>query len=142
MKSDRPTISPLFLSQFEVDEAVPFKRHLNRLEVEIGKEDYSHLKRVELLDDMPGDDRFTAMTEITGRLLKSTQNNYNRELLKRLRARIYLDTDHYAIYYRLPDRCLRFVAAWRETVLEKFCASVPTADFGWRPCGKTLPEFL
>ena len=30
MKTDRPDISPLFLSQFEVDEAVPFKRHLNR----------------------------------------------------------------------------------------------------------------
>ena len=39
MKTDRPDISPLFLSQFDVDEAVPFKRHLNRLEVEIGKEE-------------------------------------------------------------------------------------------------------
>jgi len=141
MKTERPAISPLFLSEFEVDEAVPFKRHLNRLEVEIGKEDYSHLKRVELLDDMPGDDRFAAMTEITGRLLKSTQNNYNRELLKRLQAHIYLDTDRYAIYYRLPDRCLRFVATWREAVLEKFFSCVPTADRGWCPAGKTLPEF-
>ena len=141
MKTDRPAISPLFLSQFEVDEALPFKRHLNRLEVEIGKEDYSHLKRVELLDDMPGDDRFAAMTEITARLLKSTQNNYNRELLKRLRARIYLDTESYAIYYRLPDRCLRFVAAWRETVLEKFFSNVPTADCGWCSGGKNLPQF-
>jgi len=141
MKTDRPDISPLFLSQFEVDEAVPFKRHLNRLEVEIGKEDYSHLKRVELLDDMPGDNHFAAMDEITERLLKSTQNNYNRELLKRLCARIYLDTEHYAIYYRLPDRCLRFVAAWREAVLEKFFSTVPTQDCGWHPCGKSLPEF-
>ena len=118
MNTERPGISPLFLSQFDVDEAVPFKRHLNRLEVEIGKEDYSHLKRVELLDDMPGGEHFASMAEITERLLKSTQNNYNRELLKRLRARIYLDTNHYAIYYRLPDRCLRFVATWREAVLE------------------------
>ena len=101
MKTDRPDISPLFLSQFEV----------------------------------------AAMDEITERLLKSTQNNYNRELLKRLCARIYLDTDHYAIYYRLPDRCLRFVAAWREAVLEKFFSVVPTEDCGWHPCGKSLPEF-
>ena len=43
MNNQRPTISPLFLSQFEVDEALPFQRHLNRLEVEIGQEDYSKL---------------------------------------------------------------------------------------------------
>ena len=141
MTNQRPQISPLFISQFEVDEAVPFRRHLNRLEVEIGKEDYSHLKRVELLDEIPADEQFSAMVEITERILKSTQNNYNRELLKRLQVRIYLDSENYAIYYRLPDRCLRFVATWRETVLKKFFASVLTEDSGWHRCGHALPDF-
>ena len=98
MQDPRPSISPLFLSQFEVDAAVPFKRHLNRLEVEIGREDYSQLKRVEKLAEMPSEGIFSAMTEITARLLKSTQNNYNRELLKRLQVRIYLDPERYSIY--------------------------------------------
>ncbi len=141
MTEQRPGISPLFLSQFEVDEAIPFKRHLNRLEVEIGREDYSQLKRVELLDRVPGEEAFAGMTQITGRLLKSTQNNYNRELLKRLKIRIYLDPADYSIYYRLPDRCLRFVATWRQSVLERFFAAVPSVDYGWRPCGHALPEF-
>lgn len=141
MKDHPPGISPLFLSQFEVDEAVPFRRHLNRLEVEIGREDYSQLKRVELLDEVPGEETFTAMVEITELLLKSTQNNYNRELLKRLQVRIYLDSLHYSIYYRLPDRCLRFVATWRQAVLQRFFARLPTEDSGWQPCGKALPEF-
>ena len=141
MKNQRPKISPLFLSQFEVDETVPFQRHLNRLEVEIGQEDYSRLKRVELLDDVPDESTFSAMVEITERLLKSTQNNYNRLLLKRLQARIYLDPSHYSIYYRLPDRCLRFVATWRKEVLQRFFAEVPISDSGWHPCGLALPEF-
>ncbi len=141
MKDQPPGISPLFLSQFEVDEAVPFQRHLNRLEVEIGREDYSQLKRVELLDEVPGDETFAAMIEITELLLKSTQNNYNRELLKRLQTRIYLDPVHYSIYYRLPDRCLRFIATWRQTVLQRFFSKVPTEDSGWQPCGQSLPEF-
>ncbi len=141
MTEQRPGISPLFLSQFEVDEAIPFKRHLNRLEVEIGREDYSQLKRVELLDGIPGEEAFAAMTDITGRLLKSTQNNYNRELLKRLQVRIYLDPLDYSIYYRLPDRCLRFVATWRQSVLRRFFTAVPTLDHGWQPCGHALPEF-
>ncbi len=141
MPDQRPTISPLFLSQFEVDEAIPFQRHLNRLEVEIGQEDYSQLKRVELLDEVPDETTFTGMVEITDRLLKSTQNNYNRELLKRLQARIYLDPVHYSIYYRLTDRCLRFVATWRQTVLKRFFSEVPTEDSGWNPCGQALPEF-
>jgi len=141
MNPQQPGISPLFLSQFEVDEALPFKRHLNRLEVEIGQEDYSHLKRVELLDDLPGDDYFAPMAEMTDRLLTSTQNNYNRELLKRLRVRIYLDTGQYAIYYRLPDRCLRFVATWRKAVLRKFFPALPIGDSGWHPCGHALPAF-
>ncbi len=141
MQDQAPGISPLFLSQFEVDEAIPFKRHLNRLEVEIGREDYSQLKRVELLDAMPGEERFAAMVEITARLLQNTQNNYNRELLKRLQVRIYLDPVHYSIYYRLPDRCLRFVATWRQAVLRRFFAAAPTEDSGWHPCGQALPEF-
>jgi hypothetical protein len=141
MKNQRPKISPLFLSQFEVDETVPFQRHLNRLEVEIGKEDYSQLKRVELLDEAPDEDTFASMIEITERLLKSTQNNYNRELLKRLQARIYLDPNHYSIYYRLPDSCLRFVATWRKEVLQRFFTEIPTRDSGWHPCVHALPEF-
>ena len=141
MRDKRPGISPLFLSQFEVDEAVPFQRHLNRLEVEIGQEDYSQLKRVERLDEVPDDETFAAMVEITERLLKSTQNNYNRELLKRLQTRIYLDPVHYSIYYRLPDRCLRFVATWRQAVLQRFFAGVPIEDSGWQPCGLALPGF-
>ena len=141
MKNQKPKISPLFLSQFEVDETVPFQRHLNRLEVEIGQEDYSRLKRVELLDEVPADATFASMIEITERLLKSTQNNYNRVLLKRLQARIYLDPIHYSIYYRLPDRCLRFVATWRKEVLQRFFAEVPTSDSGWLPCAHALPEF-
>ena len=141
MKDRPPGISPLFLSQFEVDEAVPFQRHLNRLEVEIGREDYSQLKRVELLDEMPEEKVFAVMVEITERLLKSTQNNYNRGLLKRLQARIYLDPVHYSIYYRLPDRCLRFIATWRLAVLQRFFAAVPTENSGWNSCGKALPEF-
>jgi len=141
MKNQKPKISPLFLSQFEVDETVPFQRHLNRLEVEIGQEDYSRLKRVELLDEVPDEAIFANMIEITERLLKSTQNNYNRVLLKRLQARIYLDPIHYSIYYRLADRCLRFVATWRKEVLQRFFAEVPTFDSGWHPCSHALPEF-
>jgi hypothetical protein len=141
MKDPLPGISPLFLSQFEVDEAVPFQRHLNRLEVEIGREDYSQLKRVELLDQVPAEQTFTAMVEITERLLKNTQNNYNRALLERLQVRIYLDPVHYSIYYRLPGRCLRFVATWRQAVLQRFFARLPTEDSNWQPCGKALPEF-
>lgn len=141
MQDQGTGISPLFLSQFEVDEAIPFKRHLNRLEVEIGREDYSQLKRVELLAAIPGEESFAAMVEITARLLQNTQNNYNRELLKRLQARIYLDPVHYTIYYRLPDRCLRFVATWRQAVLRRFFTAEPTEDSGWHPCGHALPEF-
>ena len=65
MKKQPPGISPLFLNHFEVDEAIPFQRHLNRLEVEIGREDYSQLKRVELLDHLPGDETFASMVEMT-----------------------------------------------------------------------------
>lgn len=141
MNEQRPGISPLFLSQFEVDETLPFQRHLNRLEVEIGQEDYSQLKRVELLDPIPDDEQFSVMVDITERLLKTTQNNYNRELLIRLKARIYLDPEYYAIYYRLPDRCLRFCANWRENVLQLFFKEIPTVDTGWQLCSHALPDF-
>jgi hypothetical protein len=141
MTVDRTKISPLFLSQFEVDDRLPFQRHLNRLEVEVGREDYRHLKRVELLDEEPTDTEFAAMVEITDRLLKTTQNNYNRDLLTRLQARIYLDQRHYTVYYRLPDRCLRFEPTWRKKVLQRFFRQPPTEDTGWRTCGTALPDF-
>lgn len=134
-------ISPLFLSDFEVDEHLPFQRHLNRLEVEIGKEDYSHLKRVELLAEPPAERLFAAMEEITARLLKTTQNNYNRELLMRLNARIYLDPSDYVVYYRLPERCFRFVPVWRTKLLQRFFRQTPQVDSGWQPAGVGLPRF-
>lgn len=141
MQVDRSKISPLFLNQFEVDARLPFQRHLNRLEVEIGQEDYRHLKRVELLDKQPDDTVFEAMLDITDRLLKTTQNNYNRNLLIQLKARVYLDPAHYTVYYRLPDRCLRFEPTWRKKVLQRFFKEPPTADTGWGECGNALPGF-
>jgi hypothetical protein len=141
MKENRPAISPLFISQFEVDSALPFQRHLNRLEVEIGREDYSHLKRVNLLEEEPSAEEFASMEEITARLLSTTQNNYNRELLKSLGVRIYLDPVHYAVYYRLPDRCLHFEPTWRIKVLQRFFSDQPTTETGWRLCSNTLPGF-
>ena len=134
-------ISPLFISQFEVDSALPFERHLNRLEVEIGKEDYSHLKQVELLESPPPDTQLSTMLEITERLLKTTQNNYNRTLLENLQVRIYLDPATYAVYYRLPDRCLRFQPSWRQKVLQRFFKTVPLTETGWIPADRTLPQF-
>jgi hypothetical protein len=137
----RPDIPALFVSNFKVDYAAPFRRHLNRLEVEIGGEDYHHLKRVELLSESPPESQFAAMEEITVRVLETTQNNYNRDLLRRLGIRVYLDVPRYAIYYRLPDRSLRFTAAWRQKALARFFGEVPVGDTGWRSCGSALPEF-
>lgn len=140
--SNRPCgIPKLFTCPFEVDLSAPFQRHLNRLEVEIGREDYRHLKRVELLRELPPEAAFAAMEEITGRLLDHTQNNYNRELLRRLGIRVFLDPAHYAVYYRLADRALRFVAKWRGQVLHQFFGRIPIDDSGWRPCGSALPGF-
>ncbi len=136
-----PNIPKLFISNFTVDYSAPFRRHLNRLEVEIGREDYRHLKRVELLDQMPSETRFAGMEEITGRVLKTTQNNYNRDLLQRLGIRVYLDPADYAVYYRLPDRALRFFPVWRQKVLTRFFGSPPGTDTGWRPCGSRLSGF-
>ncbi len=134
MPKRSPKIPKLFISQFTVDYEAPFKRHLNYLEVEIGREDYRHLKRVELLDEHPTEAQFAAMEEITERLLKTTQNNYNRDLLQKLGIRVYLDSTHYAVYYRLADRVLRFIANWREQTLSRFFGQVPTSETGWHSC--------
>ena len=141
MKPGIPKIPDLFRCEFQVDANAPFCRHLNRLEVEIGREDYRHLKRVELLTESPDDAAFAAMEEITDRLLATTQNTYNRDLLQRLGVRVYLDLPHYAVYYRLHDRVLRFVAAWRQRVLSRFFGAVPVDDSGWREAGAALPGF-
>ncbi|MCF6179564.1 MAG: dicarboxylate/amino acid:cation symporter, partial [Geopsychrobacter sp.] len=125
--SPHKTISPLFVSDFTVDTASPFERHLNRLEVEIGGEDYRGLKRVELVE-LP-DHAFEGMVELTERLLHSTQNNYNRQLLIDLRIRVYLDKASYQVYYRLPQRTIRFVPSWREGVLLRIFGKVSPITF-------------
>lgn len=134
-------ISPLFLNRFTVDTDAPFERHLNRLEVEIGQEDYAGLKRVERLSPVPPGHHFASMEELTGRLLKSTQNNYNRELLLQLGIRVYLDVPRYHVYYVWQGHCLRFVPIWRERVLSLFFGEPPRDDHAWRDCGTRLPGF-
>ena len=141
MRPGPPKIPDLFRCEFQVDASAPFRRHLNRLEVEIGREDYRHLKRVELLAEGLEESDFAGMEEITGRLLATTQNNYNRALLQRLGVRIYLEPAHYAVYYRLHDRTLRFVAAWRQRVLRWFFGRMPVDDSGWQDAGGALPGF-
>ncbi|MDT8419479.1 MAG: hypothetical protein RQ754_03530 [Desulfuromonadales bacterium] len=136
-----PKISPLFLSRFTVDSAAPFERHLNRLEVEIGREDYAGLKRVERIDPSPPPTFFAGMEDLTGRLLKTTQNNYNRELLKRMEISVRLDVPRYHVYYHWPGCCLRFVPVWRERVLQLFFHDLPLVDLDWRDCGSVLPGF-
>jgi hypothetical protein len=135
------SIPKLFKSRFTVDYSAPFRRHLNRLEVEIGREDYRHLKRVELLAESPAEKDFDAMEEITSRLLETTQNNYNRDLLRRLGIQVYLDVPQYAVYYRLPEKTLRFVATWRQQVLHRFFRTVPAEDTGWRSGAPRLADF-
>ncbi|ORJ61274.1 hypothetical protein [Geothermobacter hydrogeniphilus] len=137
----KPQIPPLFLSRFTVDDSAPFQRHLNRLEVEIGQEDYRHLKRVELLEQPLTEAEAAAMLDITERLLATTQNNYNRNLLMSLGIRVLLDEASYRVYYLCGDRTIRFVPLWREKVLKKFFGVVPLADSGWRPCRSLLPDF-
>lgn len=134
------TIPKLFMNQFTVDPAAPFARYLNRLEVEIGREDYRMLKRVERLEPLPAE-RFAAMEELTTRIFDSTQNLYNRDLLKRLRVRIYFDRELYCIYYRMQHQTIRFRPHWRETVLQHFFATIPTRDTGWCDCGIKLAGF-
>ena len=141
MPRGAPDIPALFRHRFSVDYSAPFKRHLNRLEVEIGREDYHHLKKIELLATAPSEAQFADMEEITARLLNTTQNNYNRDLLRRLNIRVYLDARHYDVYYRLPDRSLRFIAAWRQKVLGRFFGRAPLQDTGWRPAGTRLAGF-
>ena len=142
MNGRRPEISPLFISQFEVDSSSPFERHLNRLEVEIGREDYSQLKRVDLLTVPPSEEAFSSMVEMTERLLKSTQNIYNRDLLVRLGVRIYLEPASYKVYYRLPDRCLCFIPTWRNKILAQFFQPRPEKSTGWEDCRSALPGFV
>lgn len=141
MNSRRPQLSPLFISQFEVDTSSPFERHLNRLEVEIGREDYSRLKRVELLSEVPTETAFSAMTDITDRILESTQNTYNRDLLQRLGVRIYLEPLAYEVYYRFAQRCLKFIPTWRNEALQLFFNIRPEVDSDWTDCRSALPGF-
>ncbi len=133
------SISPLFVSDFTVDAAAPFERHLNRLEVEIGGEDYRDLKRVELVE--LSDQAFDGMVELTERLLHTTQNNYNRQLLIDLKARVYLDKSGYHVYYRLPDRTIRFVPSWRERVLTRVFGRLPLESCDWTSCPGLLAGY-
>ncbi len=135
----KKTISPLFVSDFTVDAAAPFERHLNRLEVEIGGEDYRGLKRVEMVE-LP-DEAFDGMVDLTERLLHTTQNHYNRQLLIELQARIYLDKSRYYVYYRLPERTIRFVPSWRERVLTRVFGGLPMETCDWTPCPGLLVGF-
>jgi hypothetical protein len=137
----RPHIPPLFLSNFTVEDAAPFQRHLNRLEVEIGREDYHHLKRVEKLDQPLSAAAVAGMTDITERLLATTQNNYNRSLLQELGVRVLFDQRLYRVYYHLHHQSIRFVPVWREWVLDKFFHELPCEDTGWSGCDKVLPGF-
>jgi len=137
----RPKLSPLFLNRFTVDSAAPFERHLNRLEVEIGREDYAGLKQVELVDPVPDASFFSEMEELTERLLKTSQNHYNCELIQRLGIRVFLDVSRYYVYYRWADHCLRFVPVWRERVLKLFFREIPQTNHDWRDCGTVLPGF-
>ena len=124
-------IPPLFVSCFSVEEDDPFRRYLNRLEVEIGQEDYGHLMDVDLSPDRPSDSFFSSMEDITERLLKTTQNNYNRQLLLRLGIHVFLDPRLYHVWYRLADRAVRFSPLWRERVLSRFFGCIPVEDTGW-----------
>jgi hypothetical protein len=133
------SISPLFISDFTVDANAPFERHLNRLEVEIGGEDYRGLKRVELVDLPPA--AFAEMVELTGRLLHTTQNAYNRQLLIDLQVRVYLDPASYQVYYRQPRQTIRFVPSWRERVLKRVFGCLPFESCDWCPCPALLPGF-
>lgn len=141
MTVSKDRIPPLFVNRFRVDYEAPFKRHLNRLEVEVGREDYRHLKRVELLDVHPDDDFFTGMLDITERIAATTQNHYNLDLLQRLGIRVCLDPASYRVYYRLRDRTICFRPWWREKVLQRFFGGLPGDDSGWCPAGPVLPGF-
>ena len=132
-------ISPLFISEFSVDPDAPFERHLNRLEVEIGGEDYRGLKQVDLVE-LP-EEQFAGMVELTERLLHTTQNSYNRQLLIELKARIYLDPQRYYVYYRLPQQTIRFLPRWREGVLTRVFGHLPLETTDWQPCPGLLSGY-
>ena len=133
MTEKQPQIPQLFVNRFTVEETAPFRRYLNRLEVEIGREDYRHLKQLDLFEPEPSATFFEPFEDLTERLLKTTQNNYNRTLLQRLGIRVFLDPERYHVWYRLGDRAIRFSPLWRERVLRRFFGRVPLADSGW--CG-------
>lgn len=135
------SIPHLFVSQFQVDRSAPFRRHLNRLEVEIGREDYGRLKRLERMELPPDPQQLGSMEELTARILKTTQNNYNRELLVRMGIRIFLDPSDYCVYYLMPQGAIRFVPQWRQDVLEHIFRRLPLEDTGWRGCGHCLSGF-
>lgn len=141
MASPRHKLPPVFVSRFIVDYAAPFQRHLNRLEVEIGREDYRHLKRIELVDEPLPEARCREMLDITGRVLETTQNQYNHDLLVRLGIQVLLEVSTYRVYYRLADRTICFHPHWREKVLQRFFAGQPVADTGWHTCTAVLPGF-
>ena len=132
-------ISPLFISEFSVDRDAPFERHLNRLEVEIGGEDYRGLKRVERVE-LPAS-AFETMEELTERLLRTTQNGYNRNLLQQLGVRVYLERESYCVYYRMARQTIRFVPSWREQVLRRVFGEVPLASGSWQDGRGLLPGY-
>lgn len=138
----RKNIPPLFLNRFSVDTTAPFQRHLNRLEVEIGKEDYRHLKRVELVEgDLP-EGFYAGMSDITERILATTQNHYNRALLLEKGIRVLLDVATYRVYYRMAKRVICFHPWWRETVMRQFFHGVPRQRTDWQACRNVLPGFV
>lgn len=141
MHQGQPAIPPLFLSRFQVDDRAPFVRHLNRLEVEIGREDYRHLKRVQRLEGELSEQQKSGMRDLTDRLLATTQNDYNRRLLQRLGIRVLLDVGRYRVYYCMKGQTIRFDAVWRERVLERFFGRMPLDRTGWCDCGAPLPHF-
>lgn len=134
-------ISPFFINRFKVDENAPFRRHLNRLEVEIAREDYRRMLAVERVNTCPGDDFFAGFVDLTDRLLRHSQNDYNCRLLRNERIRIYLDRDRYQIFYRLPGRCVRFIPTWRNELLSRFFGAIPTSNTGWVACGHILTDY-
>jgi hypothetical protein len=136
-----PRLPELFLHPFIVESRAPFQRHLNCLEVEIGREDYRHLLQIELLTGSGAEIDLSTLQDITERLQAMTQNAYNRTLLQQLGARIYHDVSGYAVYYHLPEKVLRFSAAWRDHLLTSLFGFVPDADQGWISAEMLFPHF-
>jgi hypothetical protein len=134
-------ISPLFLNRFRVDESSPFTRYLNRLEVEIAGEDYQGLKRLELLRPAPPQNVFDRLEDITATLLQTSQNSYNCRLIREQGIRIYLDPVAYSVYYRLSDRCIHFIPAWRDNVLRRFFGKIPVQESAWVPCDAVVTGY-